>query len=99
MAVVTVVLEHGDMEHQMKEKSIANILALVAESVAVIANYNVDIGALSLFEFRKAMNVNFARFNTDLTVAGIVVMNGGDSWLEVRRKCNTNFALVDAINA
>ena len=98
MAVVTVTMNHGDMEHQMKDKTIANIIALVGESIAVIGNYNVDLGGLSLFEFRKAMNTNFAQFNTDLTVAGLVTMNGGDSWLEVRKKLNTNFALVDAIN-
>ena len=96
---VAYTLEGGDLAPQVVWKCVKNIAGLLSDEGGILtdpANYPLNL-TVGLNTFRLRMNAIFAQFNTDLTVAGLVTLEGGDSWLDLRAKLNTNFGLVDAV--
>lgn len=92
-------LNGGDLAPMVVWKSVKNIVGLLSDEGGTLTDptdYPLNL-TTGLQTFRLRMNAIFAQFNTDLTVAGLVTLEGGDSWLELREKLNTNFNLIDAI--
>lgn len=96
---VAYVIDKGDMETQVVWKSAKNLAALLSDEGGTLtdpADYAVGFSR-GIQQFRAQANTMFSQFDSDLTVAGLVTLDGGDSWLDIRDKLNTNFGLVDAV--
>lgn len=89
-----VTVASGDFEVQIKYITRLNMAQMITDGLLTAADYPEIKGGL--MEFRLICDVMFAQFNTDLTVAGLVSIDG-NSWREVRDQVAANFALVDGV--
>lgn len=69
MAVLT--LEGGDMLPEIKIKTIANFTSLISDGSLTAADYNLDIGGLSILAIRQPLNDLFSVMDREALVQGV----------------------------